>query len=531
MGAQAQAQEVIDSARASIAKSHFTTETVTKCLQYADATILEELVPKVTELMKGSVGLGTRVACAHFITLLVIQLGQSLQPYTGKFLASLVNGLTDRNSAIRKHYASAIGHLVSTAKESSLEKLFAKINHWYFEREDDSIRSACAYTLKSIGVHNQDILKNHSDVILPLVFFAMHAEKTPETENTLEVWNEIWSEHSPGTESGIRHNIEVICDTLKTALESPSWTMKAQAASAISTVATKLGSTMDVKHQNSLIKILMAGLGGRTWNGKHKLIQALASICKNCKDSLKNDNSEIDLNELVEAVLKECRKEEISYKIDALESLGNILSSLEIDRFEDVYNIVQNVMNKDISENSKEEDEDTISAEEIHSNREKVVKLKEVIFETLGKAWPQHAKETQEKYREMLVENCVECLPRNSRSVQVCIVTALCNYVDKVSLLNDAQLTEIEKQSLEKIIDNILKALTYSLSIAKNTRLRKEALNVVFSLAKKLRDSEHKNEFEKLCLMFDERLSDISKDNQPEIKSRVMDIKKLLNRE
>lgn len=56
----------------------------------------------------------------------------------------------------------------------------------------------------------------------------MHAEKTPETENTLEVWNEIWSEHSPGTESGIRHNLEVICDTLKTALESPSWTMKAQ---------------------------------------------------------------------------------------------------------------------------------------------------------------------------------------------------------------------------------------------------------------------------------------------------------------
>lgn len=46
-----------------------------------------------------------------------------------------MNGLTDRNAAIRKHYASTIGHLVSTAKESSLEKLFAKIRHWYFERE------------------------------------------------------------------------------------------------------------------------------------------------------------------------------------------------------------------------------------------------------------------------------------------------------------------------------------------------------------------------------------------------------------
>jgi len=31
-----------------------------------------------------------------------------------------------------------------------------------------------------------------------------------------------------GTESGIRNNIEPICDMLKKALESPSWTLKAQ---------------------------------------------------------------------------------------------------------------------------------------------------------------------------------------------------------------------------------------------------------------------------------------------------------------
>lgn len=93
---------------------------------------------------------------------------------------------------------------------------------------DDTIRSACAYTIQSIGHHNQEILKSYSDVVLPLVFFAMHVDKTPETESTLEVWNDIWTEHSPGTETGIRQNIEAICGILKKALESPSWTMKAQ---------------------------------------------------------------------------------------------------------------------------------------------------------------------------------------------------------------------------------------------------------------------------------------------------------------
>lgn len=93
---------------------------------------------------------------------------------------------------------------------------------------DDSIRSACASTIQSIGNHNQDILKSYSEVILPLVFFAMHADKTPETENTLEIWSDIWAENSPGTETGIRQNLDQICAILKTALESPSWTMKAQ---------------------------------------------------------------------------------------------------------------------------------------------------------------------------------------------------------------------------------------------------------------------------------------------------------------
>lgn len=116
-------------------------------------------MPKVIDLMKSSVGLGTKVVCAHFINLLVVYLAKDLQPYTGKILAALVNGLTDRNAAVRKHYAVAIGHVVSTAKESSLEKLFSKIQHWYFEREDDSIRSACAHTIQSIGTHNQDVLK------------------------------------------------------------------------------------------------------------------------------------------------------------------------------------------------------------------------------------------------------------------------------------------------------------------------------------------------------------------------------------
>ncbi|PSN33838.1 Proteasome-associated protein ECM29 [Blattella germanica] len=178
-GAERQTQEVIDTIRASAAKSHYTTETVAKCLQYVDASTLNELIPKILDLMNTRVLLGTRVACAHLIILLTHHLQLELQPFTGKLLAALVNGLTDRSSVIRKNYASTIGQLVKTAKTSSIERLFAKLKTWYFEKEDESVRSACAHVLHSISQHNQDIIRDHSAVVVPLVFFAMHAKKAP----------------------------------------------------------------------------------------------------------------------------------------------------------------------------------------------------------------------------------------------------------------------------------------------------------------------------------------------------------------
>ena len=149
---------------------------------------------------------------------------------------------------------------------------------------DDSIRLAIGQTLQSINDHNQDILKKYSHIVMPLTFFAMHAEKIlGENEKTIELWTELWSEITPGTEAGIRQNLSVIAITLNTALESSSWTTKAQAANAVSTVATKLGATIDEEARNSLLNILVNGLQGRTWNGKQRLLNALSTLACNSK--------------------------------------------------------------------------------------------------------------------------------------------------------------------------------------------------------------------------------------------------------
>lgn len=158
-------------------------------------------------------------------------------------------------------------------------------------------------------------------------------------------------------------------------------------------------------------------------------------------------------------MIKESRKEEILYRIKAVESLGIVLSSLEIDRFDDVHDIMQNVLSKQ----SEKEDNGDTSTEEISKGRENNIKLKEVLYDTLGKSWPENSKETQEKYREMFVEHCVSCLPNETRPVQVCVVSALCCYVDKLLLLKEEELSASEEEALDKIIGKVLEVLRYTL--------------------------------------------------------------------
>lgn len=59
--------------------------------------------------------------------------------------------------------------------------------------------------------------------------------------------------------------------------------VSSQAARAICTVASKVGSNMEDKHFVNLKSMLVNGLSGRTWEGKEYLLDALAILCKNSK--------------------------------------------------------------------------------------------------------------------------------------------------------------------------------------------------------------------------------------------------------
>ena len=53
----------------------------------------------------------------------------------GKCMAALLNGLSDRNTTVRKSYSTCLANICKVAKDSSVEKLVSRLNTWYMEKD------------------------------------------------------------------------------------------------------------------------------------------------------------------------------------------------------------------------------------------------------------------------------------------------------------------------------------------------------------------------------------------------------------
>uniref|UniRef100_A0A4W3HWX3 Ecm29 proteasome adaptor and scaffold n=1 Tax=Callorhinchus milii TaxID=7868 RepID=A0A4W3HWX3_CALMI len=189
-----QEKTAMDSARLSAAKSSPMMETINMCLQHLDVSVLGALVPKLCELLKSGVGLGTKGGCANVIVFLTTQYRQDLKPYSGNYTITLL----------------------------STEKLFQKLNIWYLEKDEQVYKSGCALTVHAIGHYSPDVLKNHAVVALPLAFLGMHEiaddEKVETSES--ELWTEVWQDHVPGSFGGIRLYMPELIGITQKALQS-----------------------------------------------------------------------------------------------------------------------------------------------------------------------------------------------------------------------------------------------------------------------------------------------------------------------
>ncbi|XP_013777201.1 proteasome-associated protein ECM29 homolog [Limulus polyphemus] len=497
LGSEQDTQEKIDNARIAASRSSPMMETVNHCVQYMDKQVTEELVPRLVDLIRSSVGLGTKTGCSYLISNLTFQCPREIEPFAGKLLAAFINGLGDRNAAVRKSYATAIGHLVKVAKDSSVEKVLVKIHNLYLEKEEAPARSACGYTIQAMAKYSPDVLRAHSAHVLPLVFLAMF-EKTYKGEkkeaNDSNPWEEVWLEFTTGYETAIRLYLTEIVSLIQKGLESQSWLMKEQAATAVATMATKLGGMLKQPYLGTLLNTLLSGLSGRTWKGKESIMNALSLICVNSMDQITETEGEISVHQIIQVLVKECKKENLKYKEAAVKSLAAILEKHQLDYFGDLYNILVPILEK---KNSCPHNNQHSSSEE-EDPRENF-NFQIVAFEALGCAWPS-VPETQKKYQTSFCNLMTSKFPVSTWKVQLSILKALNCFIKNTVLPNEIQENARGSPFSPSLVEQMLKIVSSAFSVVKYSTLRMEALDVTEKLLLKInKDDLNPESVKQLC--------------------------------
>uniref|UniRef100_A0A7M4FB64 Ecm29 proteasome adaptor and scaffold n=1 Tax=Crocodylus porosus TaxID=8502 RepID=A0A7M4FB64_CROPO len=522
-----QEKTAMDSARLSAAKSSPMMETINMCLQYLDVSVLGELVPRLCELIKSGVGLGTKGGCASVIVSLTTQCPQDLTPFSGKLMSALLSGLTDRNSVVQKSFAFAMGHLVRTSRDSSTEKLLQKLGSWYMEKEEPVYRTGCALTVHAIGRYSPDVLKNHAKQVLPLAFLGMHEvpdeEKGEKDDSNL--WTEVWQENVPGTHGGIRLYMPELIAITQKALQSQSWKMKAQGAAAMASLAKQTGS-LAPPHLGMVLTALLQGLPGRTWTGKEELLKAVASVVSACSAELQKPvPNQPSVSDVVQVILKECRKENLKYKIVALRCAAEVLQVTKEDRFQELADIIFPMIKKN-SHGSMEasllkgDDED-------ENEQEKELQMETLLcaFESLGKAWPRSL-ETQRCYQQELCKLMCERLKLSTWKVQLGVLQAMNAYFQGLMLFDEEHL---DPGALRGILLETCSSITHSLENKSYTSIRTEALSVIELLLTKLSESK---QWESLTPQSREllmgSLTTMALDSRPELQEKASVLKKTL---
>uniref|UniRef100_A0A674CAM7 Ecm29 proteasome adaptor and scaffold n=1 Tax=Salmo trutta TaxID=8032 RepID=A0A674CAM7_SALTR len=459
-----QEKSAMDAARLSAAKSSPMMETINMCLQHLDVSVLGELVPRLCDLLKSGVGLGTKGGCASVIVSLTVQCPQDLTPYSGKLMSALLNGIHDRSSVVQKAFSFALGHLVRTAKDSSVEKLLLKLNTWYLEKEEPVYRSSCALTVHAISHYSPDVLKGHAVVALPLAFLGMHQAPGPDEEkgegHDATLWNEVWQEHVPGSFGGIRLYMTELIDITQKALQSQSWKMKAQGAAAMASIAKQQTGSLVAPHLGMVLSALLQGLVGRTWTGKEELLNAIGSVVSKCSGELqKSSPGQPSVPEVIDLVLKECRKDNLVYKMAALGCAADVLQATQEDRFSDMADILIPLIKKNSAATSRlrhDSDDD-------RDEKEKELQTEALLcaFQTLGKTWPNNT-QTQERFQLDLCCLMCERLKLSTWRVQVGVLQSMKAYFQGLLLLEKEKDNQ-NFTALSLILTETCSALTHPL--------------------------------------------------------------------
>jgi proteasome component ECM29 len=388
--------EQLDNSRLSVAKSSPMMEAVESSIDNIDAAVLETLAPKLNTIIRKGVGLPTRAGSARFVVSLVTRIPVDLKPHADSLLRALSGAVADRSPAVRKSFATAIGYVTRLCSDTALSKLIQHFKTQYVEAEDDDTRSIPGIALLEMTRRSGDTLSKFHGEVIPLSFVG----KRDDVEAIRQTWNEVWEENTAGAASAVKlylSELMALCVNLLST--SQSWSIKKQVGLAICDMAKAIGSSF-TPQMDTALPLLIDSLGGRTWEGKEGVLEALVVVAVEGKDYFKDANKAVKLPDvtkvpkyslslktftlkliILQVVIREAKKNNKVYKRYGLEYLGKYMDSLEVNEFEALEDYLKDTA-------AKEDDDDDMDDVDEARAKPLALTIQANAFKAIGLCWP-----------------------------------------------------------------------------------------------------------------------------------------------
>ncbi|KAI9772224.1 MAG: proteasome component M29 [Geoglossum simile] len=327
-------EEKIDAARLTSIRSSPIMDAIDKCLDLVDEPTMSELVPSLENAIKQSVGMPSKVGCSRILVTLATRHNFLFRPHADSFLKVVERAVLDRNDTVSSSYATAAGYLCRVASDSQILKLTRFCKSLYFSGEGKREKTI------SVWRHNtsSDRFSNLSVDFLPFVFVAKHDSD----EQVREYFEKAWSENIGGARAVLLYLQEILALCMGH-LESPRWVVKHASALAIADIVVSAGNELGHSSAEKVWPALERAVGGKTWDGKEKVLEAFVLFVKT-GSGLWKDRSDI-ANQITKITLREARRNNPAYRQQALRLLGQYSEARDdIDLFPEVFDIVSSTI-------------------------------------------------------------------------------------------------------------------------------------------------------------------------------------------
>ncbi|KAH0895160.1 hypothetical protein HID58_057589 [Brassica napus] len=316
--------EKLENLRISFSKGSPMWETLDICINIVDTESLEQLIPRLTQLVRSGVGLNTRVGVASFISLLVQKVGTEIKPFTGMLLRLLFPvAKEEKSSAAKRAFSSACGVVLKYSSPSQAQSLIEETAALH--SGDRSSQIACASLFKSFSSTASDIMSGHQSAIVPVIFLSRFEDDKQISSLFEEVWEDITSGERVTLQLFLQEIVNHICESIT----SSSWASKKKAilslfaGKAISKLTEVLGESLSPQH-NKLLQCLINEMPGRLWEGKDALLDALGALSVSCHEAITKEDPKTP-TVILDLICSACRKKVKKYRESAFSCLEKVI--------------------------------------------------------------------------------------------------------------------------------------------------------------------------------------------------------------